>query len=190
MRKECLHCKTEFEKDCRTSKKHFLTLTKFCSLKCKWAWMSETFVPPNKNKIAKICEVCKKDFEVSPYRKNEAKFCSRKCHGSTRKKEKGINWRGGITPINYAIRESLEYKEWRSSVFERDNYTCQVCGEIGGKLEADHIKMFSKFPELRFELSNGQTLCKSCHKIKTVKDMKINWKNQFKESYSLEGEQH
>ena len=79
--------------------------------------------------------------------------------------EKNSNWKGGITPINKRIRESLEYKLWRTSVFERDNYMCQECGKRGeGDLNADHIKPFSLYPELRLELSNGQTLCKPCHK--------------------------
>lgn len=78
-------------------------------------------------------------------------------------------WKGGITPINLAIRHSFEYEEWRKSVFERDNYTCQECGQIGGYLEADHIKPFSLYLDLRFELSNGRTLCKFCH-------LKIGWR--------------
>ena len=72
-------------------------------------------------------------------------------------------WKGGITPINEAIRRSLKYRLWRKSVFERDNYTCVLCGQIGGELNADHIKPFAYYPELRFELSNGRTLCKPCH---------------------------
>lgn len=74
-------------------------------------------------------------------------------------------WRGGITPINAKIRASLEYEEWRKTIFERDLYTCQICFEVGGRLEADHIKSFAYFPELRLELSNGRTLCKSCHML-------------------------
>ena len=63
---------------------------------------------------------------------------------------------------------SLEYKIWRDKVFFRDNFTCQDCGRRGGDgkkiiLNADHIKPFSLFPELRFELENGKTLCKECH---------------------------
>jgi 5-methylcytosine-specific restriction endonuclease McrA len=73
------------------------------------------------------------------------------------------NWKGGITPINVAIRMSLEYKSWRKSVFERDNYTCVWCKIKGGNLQADHIKPFSLFPELRFDIDNGRTLCKPCH---------------------------
>jgi len=74
------------------------------------------------------------------------------------------NWKGGITPINELIRKSKIYKEWRVSVFERDKYTCQECGKNGCVLHADHIKPFAYYPELRFEKSNGRTLCIDCHK--------------------------
>lgn len=90
------------------------------------------------------------------------------------------NWRGGTMTANTAIRESLEYEDWRKKVFERDCYTCQTCGEIGGRLEADHIKIFSLYPELRFDINNGQTLCKPCHRLKTKEDLRENWSNQYK----------
>lgn len=84
---------------------------------------------------------------------------------------KGSNcqwWKGGITEKNYSerasIMNSIEYKKWRKDVFQRDNYTCQSCMIRGGELHADHIKRFREFPELRFELSNGRTLCAPCHR--------------------------
>lgn len=73
------------------------------------------------------------------------------------------NYKGGITPENHIIRNSKEIKYWRKQVFERDNYTCQHCNQKGGVLNAHHIKQFAHFPELRFEVSNGITLCKECH---------------------------
>lgn len=76
------------------------------------------------------------------------------------------HWKGGTSQIeDKKIRQSLEYKQWRRAVFQRDNYMCILGGkEHGSKLRADHIKPFSLFPELRFILSNGRTLCEECHK--------------------------
>jgi len=79
-------------------------------------------------------------------------------------RELASNWKGGITPINKAIRNSFEYKLWRTAVFERDNYTCIWCGAKDKYLNADHIKPFAYFPELRFAIDNGRTLCIDCHK--------------------------
>lgn len=72
-------------------------------------------------------------------------------------------WKGGITPINLKIRSSTEYRLWREAVFKRDDYTCIWCKVRGGKIHADHIKPFACYPELRFAIDNGRTLCKSCH---------------------------
>lgn len=86
-------------------------------------------------------------------------------HNLSISKEKHWNWQGGKTTQTISIRGSLEYKLWRQKVFERDDYTCQMCKKRGnGVLHADHIKPFAYFPELRFKLSNGQTLCEFCHK--------------------------
>lgn len=77
------------------------------------------------------------------------------------------SWKGGITPINEKIRSSQEYKEWRFEVFKRDSFECVWCGDNkGGNLNADHIKEFAKYPELRLEVSNGRTLCEPCHQIR------------------------
>ena len=87
----------------------------------------------------------------------------RKRLSEAKRGEKSPSWRGGITPINRAIRGSLDYKLWREAIFKRDNFTCQECGERGGSLHAHHIKPFAYFPELRFAIDNGLTLCVSCH---------------------------
>lgn len=74
------------------------------------------------------------------------------------------NWQGGITSMNTKIRRSKEYVLWRTAVFMRDDYTCQECRQKGGRLEADHIKPFALYPELRLAIDNGRTLCEACHK--------------------------
>jgi len=74
------------------------------------------------------------------------------------------NWQNGKTSENKRCRNLKEYRVWRTTIFERDDYTCQICKERGGELNADHIKPWSLYPKLRLELSNGRTLCISCHK--------------------------
>jgi hypothetical protein len=70
----------------------------------------------------------------------------------------------------YHHLRSLEYKQWRSKVFERDNWICQTCGrrsESGNiiYLEVHHIKNWAKYPKLRYEVENGVTLCRDCHRL-------------------------
>lgn len=62
------------------------------------------------------------------------------------------------------IKGTFKYRKWRKNVFERDNYTCQECGVLGGYLQADHIKPFALFPKIRFDINNGRTLCLKCHR--------------------------
>ena len=77
------------------------------------------------------------------------------------------NWKGGITPLRHKLRNSIEYKQWRARVFQRDNYTCVKCGQRGGELQADHIMPVFYYPEMATEMFNGRTLCVKCHK-KTI----------------------
>ena len=85
--------------------------------------------------------------------------------------EKSHFWKGGITERNHTERHvvmsTYEYGLWRKSVFTRDSFTCQSCGDNkGGNLHAHHILSFSEFPHKRLDISNGLTLCRKCH-IKT-----------------------
>lgn len=79
--------------------------------------------------------------------------------------EKGSfpNWKGGISRAYKTGYYSLAYKRWRQEVFERDDYTCQKCGVQSTYLTAHHKKSFAKYPELRYEISNGITYCEDCH---------------------------
>lgn len=99
----------------------------------------------------------------SMYGKKHTKETIEKMKGKNHTGANNPNWREGITPVNAKIRNSIEYRLWREAVFERDNWTCRWCGQRGGKLVADHIKPFALFPELRFAIDNGRTLCYRCH---------------------------
>lgn len=83
------------------------------------------------------------------------------------------NWKGGITAKKHGKRRFLqgttEYRSWRRAVFERDDYTCIDCGVRGAKIQADHVKPYALFPELIFDINNGQTVCVPCHKKRTKK---------------------
>lgn len=78
--------------------------------------------------------------------------------------EKHHSWKGGITPINDAIRKSLDYKLWKRACLERDNFTCQISGKYGGELVVHHINNFADFPELRTAITNGITMTTKIHK--------------------------
>ena len=73
------------------------------------------------------------------------------------------NWKGGVTPLRKKLYFSEEYKLWRNAIFERDNYTCIWCGSTSN-LTTDHIKTWADYPELRFAIDNGRTLCLDCHR--------------------------
>lgn len=79
-------------------------------------------------------------------------------------------WKDGLDKNKhskrYAQMRTFKYRFWRRSVFERDNYSCQNCGQYSGYLEADHIKPWNLYPNLRYSIANGRTLCRKCH-IKT-----------------------
>lgn len=62
------------------------------------------------------------------------------------------------------LRKTPQYAEWRTAVFERDGYRCAICGKVGGRLNAHHIKPFARYPDLRLDIDNGITLCEECHK--------------------------
>lgn len=74
------------------------------------------------------------------------------------------NWRGGITPINQQIRDSIDGTLWKNAVFSRDNYTCQKTGVRGEKLVAHHIFNFATHKEMRFAIDNGVTLSVDAHR--------------------------
>ena len=80
--------------------------------------------------------------------------------------QKGINhpsYNPNLTEKDRKYRRSAEFQVWAKNIKVRDNYTCQKCGKIGGRLNSHHLNAYRTHNDLRNELSNGVTLCQSCH---------------------------
>jgi transcription elongation factor Elf1 len=65
---------------------------------------------------------------------------------------------------NHRLRQIPEAIAWKKEVYERDNYTCWLCGKSDEEwMSAHHLDSFNSHPELRYEPTNGLTLCRPCH---------------------------
>lgn len=93
-------------------------------------------------------------------------FGTNECHADVRNGAVVV-WLGNRAPWlknPQDVRRSSAYRRWHDTILKRDEYTCQICGQVGGRLNVHHIKPFAKYPKLRLELSNGVTLCERCHR--------------------------
>lgn len=112
------------------------------------------------------CQTCGNEFKL---KHSTQRFCSQSCNASQPATVARINKQRGKKPrTRYreerTKRDSVEDREWRSAVFTRDDYTCQICEIRGGRLQADHIEPYSLRPDLRLDIGNGRTLCEACHR--------------------------
>lgn len=155
--KICEYCGKEFE-----SKKKS---TKFC---CRTCSNKSRY----KARTTYICDYCGKEFERLSSQVNGKHniYCSIECQN----KGTGIHNRGENHPrynpnLTDEDREktttTLEYISWRRQVFNRDNYTCQHCGDSkGGNLNAHHKNSRDMYPQEKYVVDNGITLCDKCHR--------------------------
>lgn len=118
-------------------------------------------IPWNKGKA--LADTFCVDCGVKTYKYDNALRC-KKCYLTSWSTIKTTHprWKGGISRVYKTGYYSKEYKNWRKKVFERDDYICRECG-LAGYVTAHHIKSFAYYPELRYEISNGLTLCEPCH---------------------------
>lgn len=144
---------------------------KYCSISC----CKKGKIPPNLklaqshspiqkgNTIAK----CLKGRKRPPYSeewKEKIRIANRE-KGKLHAGKNHWNWHGGISGWQKLLRGSIEYKEWRLKVYKKDRYCCQKCGKHCNRktIVAHHIKDFKNYPELRFNVKNGITLCRKHH---------------------------
>lgn len=136
----------------------------------------------------KKCILCSKEFNYRVNQKREKKYCSVDCSSKNsfknitaeqrlkgiKSRSEGEKWSLYVESIKgeknkrftgnrNGRQNNMALKNWRKKVFQRDLYTCQKCNIKGGRLEAHHIKLYSKYPDLQTEVSNGITLCYDCH---------------------------
>lgn len=97
---------------------------------------------------------------------------------------------GFKTTQKIKIRKSNKYKEWRTAVYMRDDYKCQITGESLHNLVAHHIQNFDSNLKLRFDVNNGFTMQDYIHnlfhKIYGFKDNNIGQIMEFKKVINYE----
>lgn len=116
---------------------------------------------------AKMSAIGKGRIFGATHRKRMSEANKRRSLDSWSHGENHMWWKGGKAVLQKGVRVSIEYRQWRRSVLDRDGYRCTECGNTSN-LEVHHIIPFSLLLDssLLFELSNGLTLCKTCH-VKT-----------------------
>lgn len=155
---ECDYC----GKKCYKSN-HYLEENKhyYCSRECSDKGKSKY------NTITFKCEICGKEKTISKhnYEIHRHHYCSTECSNIGNSGENNNRFNPDLTNEEREKGRYIEgYSEWRTKVYERDNYTCQCCGKYGGELNAHHIYGYTEYKNLRIELNNSITLCKNCHK--------------------------
>lgn len=194
LEKECLQCGKTFKKKSSTSFKQWLSASIFCSRRCAQLsrkgikllhlaeyQFSKGFTPANKGKKDPASSIrMRRD---NPMKRHDIKLKSSLSHrgkrhsAETRRKMSAAQklvvssgnhnfYKHGKSSANKMARKNVEYKIWRSAVFQRDGWLCQTCRlRENNKLHAHHIKSWADYPELRFDVENGVTLCEDCHKL-------------------------
>ena len=159
MIKKCKLCSKEFIKKSNESNKYWVS-KKYCSSKCS---LIITSINLEKGRI--------KGKKLSKSTKIKIRIAN--------KGSKNYFWKGGKSNLKRQIINLFEYRQWRSDVYHRDDFTCQECGIRGGKLECHHIKALSVILNSNniksikeaidcnelWDINNGQTLCKNCHTL-------------------------
>jgi endogenous inhibitor of DNA gyrase (YacG/DUF329 family) len=138
----------------------------FCSDSCRDSWQSDNWSGednPNFQNAKKDfkCKNCGDIYTQYEWFEGRTKFCSTDCLGDWRSN----NWTGEDSPVWKEVNAETEKftTAERRQILERDNYTCQECGETEVKLNAHHINPAASYPKKAHDIDNGVTLCIDCH---------------------------
>ena len=104
-----------------------------------------------------ICLKCGKEFRaIKDFKRYKQKYCGKACWSHRSNRPQGFNPRKQLARL-------CDYRRWRKAVLARDEGRCVICGS-DYHLEVDHILPVVQHPELILDISNGRTLCRTCHK--------------------------
>ena len=124
------------------------------------------------NKGLKGCNGIKAGFQ------KDNRYGYKKCSDETIKKRSGENAYQWIEDRSKLRRQDRRdnplYGEWRIKVWTRDNFRCRIInGDCKGRIEAHHILGWAEYPELRYEVNNGVTLCHAHHPRKRAEEKRL-----------------
>lgn len=144
---------------------------KYCSFEC---YLKNRKLNPLAKSNCK-CENCGKEFHLKPSAigdRGQGKYCSFKCKIEVQRQ--GIEIRGESYNDRHLIRQSSQYRTFRTKAKQLNGNKCQKCGvkdksecECCGNiiyLHVNHIKPFATYLESRFDPTNANVLCSKCHK--------------------------
>ncbi|EID0695626.1 TPA: HNH endonuclease [Vibrio parahaemolyticus] len=163
--KECLECKKKYKR-----KPHqFEHDNSYCSRECYFKSRKGLL---KKERVPIKCHYCGDIFQIleSQTVGKKSLYCSKSCkdkgHGQKYSGKSHPRYNNELTDEDRIVRRKHNKNyQWRIKVYERDGYTCQICKDSkGGNLVAHHLYSYSDNKALRFEVNNGITLCKDCHK--------------------------
>ena len=91
-------------------------------------------------------------------------------------KERHPLWVSNRSQLVKSEKKHLDgrYREWMLAVKTRDDWKCKISNsDCNGRLESHHILNWIDYPELRYEINNGITLCHAHHPRGRAKEAKL-----------------
>lgn len=142
------------------------------------------FVKPSLNRVKSCSRSCAS--KIRPHNmkgKNMSEEAKEKMRVAHQKRLLQLK-NNGLNHWNYLEDRSLLkkqdrrndslYKDWRKNVWLRDNFRCKIANpDCSGRIEAHHILSWSEYPELRYQINNGITLCHAHHPRKRAEEKRL-----------------